>query len=229
MVRGVRDRSDAGALVFLRVLLAWRVQRWAALARVAEDEPGVARVSLIEGDASYLRGDADDWTGVAVNAPLVTGDRFYSGADSRAEIQLDPAVYARLSSETEVSMLELGPDATQVRMSLGLATFRVRAAPASDTSRSTRRVRRSSSREGGHLPRDRQRNGDTNVQVRDGAATVYVAGEHLPDRRRARRRDRRHRRRRAPAHLRIVGRATAGTSGSRSAPAASRTPSARST
>ena len=44
-----------------------------ARAGSADEEPGVARVSLIEGDASYLRGDADDWTGVAVNAPLVTG------------------------------------------------------------------------------------------------------------------------------------------------------------
>ena len=46
-----------------------------------------------------------------------------------AEIQLDPVTYARLSSETEVSMLELGPEATQVRMTLGLATFRVRRNP----------------------------------------------------------------------------------------------------
>ncbi|MBY0275597.1 FecR family protein, partial [Candidatus Binatia bacterium] len=143
----------------------------------ADDEPGVARVSLIEGDASYLRGDADDWTGVAVNAPLVTGDRLYTGADSRAEIQLDPATYARLSSETEVSMLELGPEVTQVRMSLGLATFRVRRNPDGrhveiDTPGAAFVVR-----EEGVYRVNVERSGDTNLQVRGGEVTAYVAGE----------------------------------------------------
>lgn len=146
-------------------------------ATAADDEPGVARVSLIEGDASYLRGDADDWTGVAVNAPLVTGDRFYTAADSRAEIQLDPATYVRLSSETEISMLELGPEVTQVRMSLGLATFRVRRNPEGrhveiDTPGGAFVVR-----EAGAYRINVERNGDTNVQVRGGEVTAYVANE----------------------------------------------------
>lgn len=146
-------------------------------ARAGDEEPGVARVSLIEGDASYLRGDADDWTGVAVNAPLVTGDRLYTAADSRAEIQLDPITYARLSSETEVSMLELGPDVTQVRMTLGLATFRVRRNPDGrhveiDTPGGAFVVR-----DAGAYRVNVERNGDTNVQVRGGDVTAYVAGE----------------------------------------------------
>ena len=148
-----------------------------ARAGSADEEPGVARVSLIEGDASYLRGDADDWTGVAVNAPLVTGDRLYTAADSRAEIQLDPVTYARLSSETEVSMLELGPNVTQVRMTLGLATFRVRRNPDGrhveiDTPGGAFVVR-----EAGAYRVNVERNGDTNVQVRGGEVTAYVAGD----------------------------------------------------
>ncbi|MEW6273078.1 MAG: DUF6600 domain-containing protein, partial [Thermodesulfobacteriota bacterium] len=142
-----------------------------------EDEPGIARVSLIEGEASYLRGDADDWTGVSVNAPLVTGDRFFSGAASRAEIQLDPAVYARIASETELGMLELGPDATQVRVSLGLASFRVRRDPGDrhveiDTPGAAIVVR-----EAGVYRVSVDRNGDTDLQVRDGEAAVYVGDE----------------------------------------------------
>jgi hypothetical protein len=92
-------------------------------------EPGVARVALVEGEASYLRSDAEDWEAVAVNAPLVTGDRFYSGADSRAEIQLAPGVDARLGHRTELDMVELAPDRTQVRVALGRATLRVRRDP----------------------------------------------------------------------------------------------------
>ena len=171
-------RRRRGPVVVLCAVLACLAPGTARLAAAADqDEPGVARVALVEGDASYLRGDAEDWTGVAVNAPLVTGDRFYTGADSRAEIQLDPATYARLSSETEVSMLELGPEVTQVRMSLGLATFRVRRDPQGrhveiDTPGAAFVVR-----EAGVYRVTVARNGDTDLQVRDGEVTAWVANE----------------------------------------------------
>lgn len=174
-LRAVAGRVRCG-LVLRGILCAILLLGAAAPVRAA-DEPGVARVSLIEGEASYLRGDADDWTGVSVNAPLVTGDRFYAAADSRAEIQLDPSVYARLSSETEVGMLELGPDVTQVRVSIGLASFRVRRDPGEhhveiDTPGAALVVDRA-----GVYRVGVERNGDTNVQVREGAATMYAAGE----------------------------------------------------
>lgn len=89
-------------------------------------EPGVARVSFIEGQASTFQSDAKDWAAVAVNAPLVTGDRFYAGPDSRAEIQLSRGIDARLGAETELDMAELAPDRAQIRVALGRANFRVR-------------------------------------------------------------------------------------------------------
>ena len=170
-------RWHCGPFAVLFAVLACLAPGAAGLASAADDEPGVARVALVEGDASYLRGDADDWTGVAVNAPLVTGDRLFTGADSRAEIQLDPATYARLSGETEVSMLELGPDVTQVRMSLGLATYRVRRPPEGrhveiDTPGGAFVVR-----EAGVYRVSVARNGDTDLQVRDGEVSAFVAGE----------------------------------------------------
>src|SRR5581483_11032192 len=83
-------------------------------------EPGVARVSLIEGEASYFRSDADDWSAVSVNAPLVTGDRFYSAEGSRAEIEAAPGVDVRLGAETEIDMVELAPDAAHVAREAGV-------------------------------------------------------------------------------------------------------------
>src|SRR5690606_30091490 len=59
-----------------------------ASAASGDPEPRVARVGFVEGEVSYLNADADEWTPVEVNAPLVTGDRFYSGPDGKAEIQL---------------------------------------------------------------------------------------------------------------------------------------------
>jgi len=40
-----------------------------------EPETGVARVSLINGDVSTMRGDSGDWVATGDNAPLVRGDK----------------------------------------------------------------------------------------------------------------------------------------------------------
>lgn len=94
-----------------------------------DDPPGVARVSVVEGPASYRLGGAEDWTGVAINAPLVTGDSFFSGEGARAEIQLAPGTYARLGATTQLDLVELAPDATQVRVVIGSAIIRLRDVP----------------------------------------------------------------------------------------------------
>src|SRR5262249_32125598 len=121
-------RAGAVALALAATVLAGN--GWAALEPgTSRDEPGVARVSLIEGQVSYLRGDSNEWAGVSVNAPLVTGDRFYSGADSRAEIQLAPGTDVRLGSDTELDLIELAPDRTQARIELGRASLRLRRDP----------------------------------------------------------------------------------------------------
>ncbi len=95
----------------------------------SDDEPGVARVSLIEGQGSYLRPDAEEWSPAAANLPLVTGDRYYAGPDSRSEVQLAPGIDARLGPATELDMSELAPGATQVRLVSGRATIRLRRDP----------------------------------------------------------------------------------------------------
>src|SRR5258708_39061217 len=51
--------------------------------------PGVARVSVIQGDVSVQRGDTGDWSAAALNQPLVAGDRISTGDRSKAELQLD--------------------------------------------------------------------------------------------------------------------------------------------
>src|SRR3989442_11447036 len=60
-------------------------------AQAEEPTSGVARVSLINGDVSTMRGDSGEWVASTVNAPLVTGDKVSTGARSRAEIELDYA------------------------------------------------------------------------------------------------------------------------------------------
>ena len=60
--------------------------------------PGVARISLIQGEVSARRGDTGDWAAAALNQPLVGGDRISTGDGSKAEVQLDHSKILRLGT-----------------------------------------------------------------------------------------------------------------------------------
>ena len=51
----------------LAVLLVWPLSVGAGAA-IAQEEPGVARISLIQGDVSMRRGDGAEWVAAAINA-----------------------------------------------------------------------------------------------------------------------------------------------------------------
>lgn len=93
----------------------------------AEDEPapGVARVSLIHGDVSTMRGDSGDWVASTVNAPIVGGDKITTGDRSQTEVQLDYANILRLASSTEVKIADLARTRIQVQVAQGLVNFTV--------------------------------------------------------------------------------------------------------
>lgn len=150
-----------------------------AQAQAQEDPPGVARVSLIEGPASYQLGDSEEWTGVDVNAPLVTGDRFYAGQGGRAEIQLAPRTYLRLGAETQVDLVEVAPDATQVSLTMGRSILRLRDDPRGrhvelDTPGAAIVAKRA-----GSYRVEVGANGQTRVRVARGEAVVHVAGSRF--------------------------------------------------
>ena len=147
-----------------------------AQAQAQEDPPGVARVSLIEGPASYQLGDSEEWTGVDVNAPLVTGDRFYAGQGGRAEIQLAPGTYLRVGAETQVDLVEVAPDATQVSLTMGRSILRLRDDPRGrhvelDTPGAAIVAKRA-----GSYRVEVGANGQTRVRVARGEAVVHVGG-----------------------------------------------------
>jgi hypothetical protein len=86
---------------------------------------GVARLSLISGDVSVRRGDTGEWVAAAINAPLLTEDQVLSGANSRAEVQLDYAHFARLSSNAELRLADIENRRYLLRVAQGTVTFRV--------------------------------------------------------------------------------------------------------
>jgi len=111
-----------GTLVLLSLtLLAVEPAR----AEDQEPAPGVARVSLIRGDVSTMRGDSGDWVASTVNAPVVHGDKVSTGEKSQAEVQLDYANVLRLAPRTEVKVADLTRTRIQLQVAQGLINYTV--------------------------------------------------------------------------------------------------------
>jgi hypothetical protein len=92
--------------------------------------PGVARISLIQGDVSTQRGDTGDWAAAALNQPLVPGDRISTGDNSRAELQLDHANILRLGNNSKakiatVERVQSQQTQIQVQIRQGIAYYSV--------------------------------------------------------------------------------------------------------
>jgi hypothetical protein len=88
-----------------------------------EDPPArVARISSILGTVSFQAAGGNDWSLATLNSTVTTGDRLFTGAGSRTELEVGPFA-ARLSDSTDVTISNL----TDYFLQLGLAqgTLRV--------------------------------------------------------------------------------------------------------
>ena len=91
----------------------------------AASQPGVARVSLMQGDVSTQRGDNGQWSAATLNTPLEHGDTISTGNNSRAELQLDASNVARLSSSASAKVATLNRNQIQLQIGQGLVTYSV--------------------------------------------------------------------------------------------------------
>ena len=85
--------------------------------------PGVARISLAQGDVSTQRGDSGEWAAAVLNAPIVTGDKVSTGDNARAEVQLDFANILRLGDRTQATIANMTRDQIQVQIGEGIANY----------------------------------------------------------------------------------------------------------
>ena len=91
-----------------------------------EDPPGrVARLSFVRGQVSFSPSGTDDWVSAVVNRPITTGDKLWTDRDARVELHIGSAV-ARLSEQTGFSFLDLNDRITQIRLTEGTLSLRVR-------------------------------------------------------------------------------------------------------
>jgi len=90
-----------------------------------EAQPGVGRISLIQGNVSTQRGDSGEWVAVTPNTPLVAGDSISTAPGARAEVQLDYANVLRLSESANAKIVALAPNQIQIQVGQGLVYLSV--------------------------------------------------------------------------------------------------------
>ncbi len=90
-----------------------------------ENQPGMARLSYLQGDVSSQRGDNGDWVAATVNTPIAVNDRVSTGNNARAEIQLDYADVLRMSGSATAKIADLTRTGITVQIGQGLVTYSV--------------------------------------------------------------------------------------------------------
>ena len=87
--------------------------------------PGAARISVVNGEVSSMRGDSGEWVAAIVNAPVMGGDNVATAARSRAEVQLDFANVLRMDQNADVKIADLTQKHIQLQVASGIIDYTV--------------------------------------------------------------------------------------------------------
>jgi hypothetical protein len=81
-----------------------------ALCRAQDDDPPsqTGRLSVAMGTVSFQQSGTDQWSAATPNLPLGPGDRIFTDADGRAEIQIGRS-YLRIAPSSDVTLVEATP------------------------------------------------------------------------------------------------------------------------
>ncbi|WP_296226098.1 DUF6600 domain-containing protein [Ralstonia sp. UBA689] len=104
----------------------------AQAALAADPASRVARLSDFSGAVSFAPAGSDDWAGATLNRPLTTGDRLWSDQGSRTELHVGSTAL-RLGQNTGATLVDLDDRNTQVKLTQGALSVRVRALPPDQT------------------------------------------------------------------------------------------------
>ncbi|HTO06453.1 MAG TPA: DUF6600 domain-containing protein [Myxococcota bacterium] len=91
------------------------------------------RLSFTDGEVSFWRNGAEDWTPAQVNTPLGEGDQLYTGNAANLEIQIGARAFVRAGEETQLGLTNLEPDFVQFRIVNGHASLDLRSVKAGTT------------------------------------------------------------------------------------------------
>lgn len=113
--------SQPALLSAFLVLLTGFSTTWVSANR---DHP--ARVSYLDGHATYEASGDVDWNELTLNLPLVSGDRIIARPDSRIEVELGDGNVVRISGEADVLFPELSQKKTILKFHEGDLILRVK-------------------------------------------------------------------------------------------------------
>ncbi len=150
--------------------------RGAAAQEGDEADQAVARVSFVQGSATFNRGDdPDNWQPASLNFPLASGDGFWTSRDSRAELQAGAGAIF-LAPETDLTVLNLTDEVSQLSMSAGTASFRIHHLGGADSFEVAAPNAAVTFLRPGYYRVDVDASGNTRVSVFRGEASVAAAG-----------------------------------------------------
>ena len=90
-----------------------------------DQQHGVARLRVAQGDVNVKRGDNGMLTGAIMNAPLLSRDHLETGPGSRAEVELDAVNVVRLAPDTDLAFANLAFGRSQMQLGIGTVIVRV--------------------------------------------------------------------------------------------------------
>lgn len=92
--------------------------------------PTPPRLSLIEGEVSFWRPGAADWSVARLNTPLAPGDALYTGGKANLELQIGGRAFVRAGETTHLTLVDRQRGTLQFRVAEGQASFDLRSLPA---------------------------------------------------------------------------------------------------
>jgi hypothetical protein len=108
------------------MLLTGALTLWVEPPRSAQAQTAAAtpaRISYIDGDVSFWRPGAAEWTPARVNTPLAPGDSLYTGPHGTVEVQIGPRAFVRAAEGTQVGLDNQEPGFMQFRVTAGRASL----------------------------------------------------------------------------------------------------------
>ena len=84
------------------------------------------RLSFVDGQVSFWRPGAPDWTQAQINTPLAPGDQVYTGSPGNLELQIGGRAFVRGWANTNLGLENQEPDFLQFKVTAGRAAFDLR-------------------------------------------------------------------------------------------------------
>ncbi len=90
----------------------------------AQQEPGlVGRIAYIEGQILRFVPEVKDWVIISKDAPFGLDDALYSDASAKAEFIFPNALLVRIGASTQIQLIALKGDASEIDVASGVARF----------------------------------------------------------------------------------------------------------